>query len=249
MLRELRIQNFKGWRDTGLIRMAPITLFFGANSSGKSSIGQFLMMLKQTVESPDRKAVLYPGGRNTAVQLGSFQEMVFHRNMENKISYYYMWELPEKLEINNFATQQALSGEKLSFSATVGLDTKDRRTLVLDCMKYQLLDDTSQKIISVGMKRQSEFKYSFEGEEDESQFIKNRFYTVYPEDFGAPVHFYGFPDEIIARFQNVEYLKDLNFRLEKNVSVSFLLGTDPHESRKIICVDRCRTGGCGIFRR
>ena len=57
MLRQLRIQNFKGWKDTGSIRMAPITLFFGANSSGKSSIGQFLMMLKQTIESPDRKAV------------------------------------------------------------------------------------------------------------------------------------------------------------------------------------------------
>jgi predicted ATPase len=26
--------------------MAPITLFFGANSSGKSSIGQLLMMLE-----------------------------------------------------------------------------------------------------------------------------------------------------------------------------------------------------------
>jgi len=57
MLKQLRIQNFKGWKDTGTIRMAPISLFFGANSSGKSSIGQFLMMLKQTVESPDRKAV------------------------------------------------------------------------------------------------------------------------------------------------------------------------------------------------
>ena len=57
MLRQLRIQNFKGWKDTGTISMAPITLFFGANSSGKSSIEQFLMMLKQTMESSDRKAV------------------------------------------------------------------------------------------------------------------------------------------------------------------------------------------------
>ena len=51
MLKKLRIQNFKVWEDTGEIDLAPITLFFGANSSGKSSIGQFLMMLKQTVES------------------------------------------------------------------------------------------------------------------------------------------------------------------------------------------------------
>ena len=79
MLKQLRIKNFKGWKDTGLIRMAPITLFFGANRSGKSSIGQFLMMLKQTVESPDRKVVFYTGGKNSAVQLGSYQEMVFLR--------------------------------------------------------------------------------------------------------------------------------------------------------------------------
>ncbi|HED05011.1 MAG TPA: DUF3696 domain-containing protein, partial [Candidatus Fraserbacteria bacterium] len=78
MIKRLRIQNFKGWKDTGTVRMAPISLFFGVNSSGKSSIGQFLMMLKQTVESSDRKAVFYPGGKNSAVQLGSYLEMVFH---------------------------------------------------------------------------------------------------------------------------------------------------------------------------
>ncbi len=71
MINQLRIQNFKGWKDTGSIHLAPITLFFGANSSGKSSIGQFLMMLKQTVESSDRKVVFYPGGKNSAVQLNS----------------------------------------------------------------------------------------------------------------------------------------------------------------------------------
>ncbi len=86
MLKKLRIQNFKGWQDTASIRMAPILLFFGANSSGKSSIGQFLMMLKQTVESPDRKAVFYPGGKNSAVQLGSYQEMVFHRDPKKKLT-------------------------------------------------------------------------------------------------------------------------------------------------------------------
>jgi len=39
MLKTLRIQNFKGWKDTGTFRMAPISLIFGTNSSGKSSIG------------------------------------------------------------------------------------------------------------------------------------------------------------------------------------------------------------------
>jgi predicted ATPase len=91
MLKELRINNFKLWRETGKIRMAPITLFFGANSSGKSSLGQFLMMLKQTVESPDRRAVFFPGDLNSAVQLGSYQEMVYQRNIERRIEFGYEW--------------------------------------------------------------------------------------------------------------------------------------------------------------
>ena len=48
MLTHLQLKNFKGWKDTTPIRMAPLTVFFGTNSSGKSSIEQFLLMLKQT---------------------------------------------------------------------------------------------------------------------------------------------------------------------------------------------------------
>ena len=54
MLTNLRIKNFKAWKDTGEVRLAPITVFFGGNSAGKSSLLQFLLMLRQTVESPDR---------------------------------------------------------------------------------------------------------------------------------------------------------------------------------------------------
>jgi len=38
MLTKLRIKNFKAWKDTGDIRLAPLTILFGANSSGKSSL-------------------------------------------------------------------------------------------------------------------------------------------------------------------------------------------------------------------
>ena len=152
MLNQLRIQNFKGWKDTGTIRMAPISLFFGANSSGKSSIGQFLMMLKQTVESPDRKAVFYPGGKNSAVQLGSYQEMVFHRNPENKIAFDYQWSLQDTLKFKDPVSGQSFSGDSLSFQAEVGLGHKDQHTLVLDHLKYELIENENIKL-SLGMKR------------------------------------------------------------------------------------------------
>ena len=56
MLTRLRFKNFKAWKNSEEIRMAPLTVLFGANSAGKSSISQLLLLLKQTAESPDRRA-------------------------------------------------------------------------------------------------------------------------------------------------------------------------------------------------
>ena len=55
MLSKLRIINFKAWEDTGEIRLAPLTLIFGANSIGKSSLGHLLIALQRTLASSDRK--------------------------------------------------------------------------------------------------------------------------------------------------------------------------------------------------
>ena len=50
MLREYRLTNFKAFGETVTIPIRPLTLIFGANSSGKSSIFQSLLLLKQTLE-------------------------------------------------------------------------------------------------------------------------------------------------------------------------------------------------------
>jgi predicted ATPase len=75
MLTELRFENFKSWKDTGVMRMAPLTGFFGTNSSGKTAILQFLLMLKQTVESNDQSQVLSFGNEHTYVDLGTVSNL------------------------------------------------------------------------------------------------------------------------------------------------------------------------------
>ncbi len=42
MLTKLRIKDFKAWKDTRDVRLAPLTVIFGANSAGKSSLGHLL---------------------------------------------------------------------------------------------------------------------------------------------------------------------------------------------------------------
>ncbi|MCY4047014.1 MAG: DUF3696 domain-containing protein [Candidatus Dadabacteria bacterium] len=224
MLKELRIKNFKGWEDTGVIKMAPITLLFGANSSGKSSIGQFLMMLKQTVESPDRKAVFYPGGKNSAVHLGSYQEMVFHRNSANKIAFDYQWVMPELLEIEDrlHQDQEKVSGNILSFSAETGLSVKDKNTPVLHSLCYKILHEDKVKL-SIVMKRKSDTSSDYEVEYPvEGYELTRRQGRVWP--LGAPVRFYGFPDEVVAYHQNADFVQTLNLEHEKLFRNLYYLG-------------------------
>ena len=47
MLTSWRIQNFKAWRDTGRVQLAPLTVILGANSVGKSSLGHLLTALSK----------------------------------------------------------------------------------------------------------------------------------------------------------------------------------------------------------
>ena len=53
MLTHLKLENFKIWRSTGPVRLAPITLLLGTNSSGKSSLIQSLLLIRQTVKGDD----------------------------------------------------------------------------------------------------------------------------------------------------------------------------------------------------
>lgn len=52
LMQSLTIGGFKGFRDLQTIELAPITLLFGPNSAGKTSIIQSLLLLKQTAEAP-----------------------------------------------------------------------------------------------------------------------------------------------------------------------------------------------------
>lgn len=219
MLTQLRIQNFKCWKDTGAIRLAPISLLFGANSSGKSSIGQFLMMLKQTVESSDRKAVFCPGGGNSAVQLGSYQEMVFHRDPGNKIAFDYRWTLADDLKFKDSMSDQFFSGNELGFSAEVGLcDSRKNFPQVAD-FKYRLLKKGMQSL-SIGLSRKSG-KCGYATSAEQYPLVRNKMRAC---EFKDVIKFYGFPAEVVAYYQNAEFVQDLNLAHEKLFNSIFYLG-------------------------
>jgi len=48
MIKEYTISNFKAFSDPATLPIKPITLIYGPNSAGKSSIFQSLLLLKQS---------------------------------------------------------------------------------------------------------------------------------------------------------------------------------------------------------
>ena len=87
MLKSLEIENFKTFGKRIHVDFAPITLIFGENSAGKSSILQSLNLLKQTRESREYGASLLPRTENGFVDLGSFQELLYDHELERQLQF------------------------------------------------------------------------------------------------------------------------------------------------------------------
>ncbi|CAD6491732.1 MAG: AAA ATPase domain protein [Candidatus Argoarchaeum ethanivorans] len=79
---KIHIKNFKALRDTGELDVKPLTFLVGPNSSGKTSLIQAILALRQTVQSPDQRTPLI---LNDYVDLGSYKDVVFKHNEKNDI--------------------------------------------------------------------------------------------------------------------------------------------------------------------
>ena len=110
MITELSAQNFKSWENTGKLQIAPLTGFFGANSSGKTSIFQTLLMLKQTAERPPEwDGAIDFGDEGSVVNLCSFNEVIHRHKSGLSLDISVSWKLPDKLIIGGHgAVGQAL---------------------------------------------------------------------------------------------------------------------------------------------
>jgi len=91
MLRKISLQNFKCWQALD-IDLAPITLFFGSNSSGKTAILQSLLMLKQTARGFDPKQHINFGGSDRDYfDLGSYRDLVWGHQIDTKVGLTLQW--------------------------------------------------------------------------------------------------------------------------------------------------------------
>ncbi len=211
MLTSLHLRNFKGWRDTGLISLKPLTIFFGTNSGGKSSIEQFFLMLKQTVDSTDRKQVLDLGNDKSAVNLGSFDALIHRHDPQNHLSFDIGWHLTQPLKISLPGKRENISGTQLHFTARIDKTERRHESVILDHFSYALSDNSGNLSLQINLNRKPTGKRDYEISSQHYTFRRNPG-RAWP--LGAPIKFYGFPDEVRSYYQNADFVQDLSLELE-----------------------------------
>lgn len=217
MLTSLHIKNFKAWKDTGSIRLAPLTVIFGANSAGKSSLGHLLLALKQTALSADRKRPLHLGDDTALIDLGTFSECLHNHDLHNALEFELGWKTPGKeLEARDPLSKKKFAGDELKLSVTISADAKDQPRV--DKLAYQLL---SNNIGQLTVKYNRDEKGKLAIESNEYKFVRN---TGRSWPLDEPDKFYRISDQSRARFQNAEFLSDFALNTEAALNSIYYLG-------------------------
>jgi len=120
MLTALRLGNFKAFADTQQIPIRPLTLIFGANSSGKSSLIHGLLLSKEALEGREPTLDIYrtdAGG--DSVDLGGFRQYVHRRETGRRIE----WAAEISVaSLKGRLAERLASVNKAMVSVTIGLE-------------------------------------------------------------------------------------------------------------------------------
>jgi predicted ATPase len=217
MLTRLRFRNFKAWPDSGDIRLAPLTVLFGTNSAGKTSIPQLLLMLKQTAASPDRQRALQLGDSRSLVELGVYDDVVYRHDIGQPLDIELEWAAAEPLEVRDSLSGDAYSGDRLTFRVSIRGDK--RRQPVVHSFRYDLASQGGP-VLDLEMRRVGGGT-KFELKSSRYALVRHpRRTSPLPE----PLRFYGFPDEVTASFQNAQFTSDLVLALEKQLRSLYYVG-------------------------
>ncbi len=218
MLRKVEINNFKSWRKLDL-DLAPITGLFGPNSSGKSSLLQFLLMLKQTKELVDRSLTLSFGSDKTYTNLGSFHDVIFQHNDDLELDWNMSWLLPEELSIYDTSSPRNIlfAGTEMSVSASAGLRNKRLQSRRL---AYKFGGQTFS--LTRRESKPSAYSLRTDGQNEAFQFrrTQGRAWDI-P---GGPVKSYAFPDQVQTYFQNTSFLSEFEIGYESLIDSIYYLG-------------------------
>ena len=223
MLNRLALANFKAWQKADLA-FGKVTGFFGANSAGKSSLLQFLLLLKQTKNATDRGLVLDFGGQTDLFEgprdyanLGTFADVVHRHDDARTIRWQLDWTLPRKLRIDDPAGSEAealFQGDGLGLKCAVALEGQHLRTREL----AYLFDDAAFSV-RPGAALGDGFQLAAKGTKFQFKRQPGR-----PRPLPPPVKTHLFPSQAKSDYQNSDFLGDFELAYEQMMDAIYYLG-------------------------
>ena len=222
MLSRLQFSNFKAWQETDL-KFGKVTGFFGTNSAGKSSLLQFLLLLKQTRNATDRGLVLDFGSPADMVNLGTFRDVVHRHDEQERIRWRLDWTLPGMLKIADPTSAKPLyEANCLQTRCEVGLrqvgSTQGR--LWPYRLAYRFADTDFSLQAKTGS--ETEFELTIDGDFEPAR-DRGR-----PPRLSHPVKTHLFPSETRISFNNTGFLPgflaEFELEYEKLMASIYYLG-------------------------
>jgi len=225
MLTHLHIKNFKAWRDTGPIRLAPLTVIFGANSAGKSSLGHLLLALQQTARSTDRKRALHLGDTSSFIDLGTFKDCLHGHDLTQSLKFKIGWTLPRTMEVRDPLGEKAqYKGDRMRLAVTLAAGKSEQPEV--ESLSYMLSSGTSN-MLDVSLRRDDERKLDLTSQRYIFAKAVGR-----PWPLEEPEKFYRLSDASLARYTNAGFLADFALATESMLnSLSYLGPLRRHPQR------------------
>jgi predicted ATPase len=215
MLKHLAFTNFKSWPEAKL-GLAPITGLFGTNSSGKTSILQFLLLLKQTKDATDRGLSLELNG--SYVQLGTIRDAIHRHDEANRLKFEMSFKVGDALTLQDPTgkkTQSIASGHDVTYAAEIAIHQKAPRA---ERLAYGLDGLTFSLERGKGKEREFDLKAA---PDDRFRFTRTQ---GRPWGLPGPIKAYAFPDQARTYFQNAAFLADLEAAYEREMDSLYYLG-------------------------
>jgi len=221
MIKKINIENFKSWQEFPNTDLGKLTGFFGTNSSGKTSILDFILLIKQTIESTDRSQPLNTGSQNSYTELGSFDELIHKHNPEKELKFGVELEFDKNISILDpeLRKKNLFKSKTMGFHASIMQNKKKR--LFVNRLSYSF----AQNVFEMRKQEADRYDYSLSSESiDDTKPYKLKRTTGRVWPLPEPIKFHGFPDQVRSYYQNAGFLFDFQLQFEEYFKNVYYLG-------------------------
>lgn len=194
-MESVRIKRLRSLSDTGEVRLSPITILLGRNSSGKSTFLRTFPLLKQSIEARITGPLLWYG---RFVDFGSFEEAHQYDSADG-IEFEFCFEISSdnfKVAFNQSRVNAPLSNLKIKLKVQLVGDGRKENTRT---QKIEIEISDSKSIIEFGSREGKITRFQV----NELDILKA---SRGKEYFSSPSSFQSFLPEIFEKEEN----KDLD---------------------------------------